>query len=161
MNFSPVYKCFKKYICMYIQGMKRSPKICCITNKGKRKNGAMNEWENDDFDIFWALYSVYKNLGQFFFYTYLLTCFKKNTSILLKVKYASHTNVHLTVVTHTFCHMHVENLLKGADFLKIHQGNPKAEGRIYKNFRGWKRFFHFHFFFLSCYCNLCCVYSLV
>ena len=29
----------------------------------------MNEWENDDFDIFLALYSVYKNLGQFFFYT--------------------------------------------------------------------------------------------
>ena len=31
--------------------------------KGKM---AISEWENDDSDIFQALYSVYKNLGQFF-----------------------------------------------------------------------------------------------
>ena len=28
---------------------------------------AKNEWENDDPNVPWALYSVYKNLGQFFF----------------------------------------------------------------------------------------------
>ena len=40
-----------------MQGTKRKPKIRCINNKGKT---AMNEWENDDSDILWALYSVYK-----------------------------------------------------------------------------------------------------
>ena len=42
--------------------------ISCITNKGKM---ARNEWENDDFDFLWALHSVYKKLGQFFFHTLL------------------------------------------------------------------------------------------
>ena len=30
---------------------------------------AINEWENDDFDILRALHSVCKKLGQFFFHT--------------------------------------------------------------------------------------------
>ena len=37
--------------------------ICCITNEGKT---ARNEWENDDSNFLWALYSVYKKKsGQF------------------------------------------------------------------------------------------------
>ena len=40
-----------------------------------------NEWENDDTDFFWALYSPYEKLGQFFFHTYLLTRLKKDTSV--------------------------------------------------------------------------------
>ena len=56
--------------------------ICSITNKG---NIAKNEWESDDSDILWALYSLYKKLGQFFFKTYSLPCLHKDTSILLKV----------------------------------------------------------------------------
>ena len=43
--------------------------ICCITNEGKT---AKNEWENDDSDFLRALYSVYKNLGQFFSHTFLV-----------------------------------------------------------------------------------------
>ena len=31
--------------------------ICCITNE---EETAWNEWENDDSDFLWALYSVYK-----------------------------------------------------------------------------------------------------
>ena len=42
--------------------------ISCITNKGKM---ARNELENDDSDFLWALDSVYKKLGQFFFHTLL------------------------------------------------------------------------------------------
>ena len=56
--------------------------ICCFINKGKT---AKNGWENDDSDILWASYSVYKKIGQFFFYTYLLTCLNKDISVLLKV----------------------------------------------------------------------------
>ena len=37
-------------------------------------------------DILRASYSVYKKLGQFFSYTYSLTCFNIDTSVLLKVK---------------------------------------------------------------------------
>ena len=54
----------------------------CITNEGKT---AKNEWENDGSDFLQALHSVCKKLGQFFFHTYLLTCLKKDTSVLLKV----------------------------------------------------------------------------
>ena len=57
-------------------------KINCIANEGKM---AKNEWENDDSDFFLALYSVYITFRQFFFHTYLLTCLKKDTSVLLKV----------------------------------------------------------------------------
>ena len=39
--------------------------IYCISNKGTAKI----EWENDDTDFFWAWYSVYNKLGQFFFHT--------------------------------------------------------------------------------------------
>ena len=39
--------------------------------------------KNYDSDFLRALYSVYKKLGQFF--PYLLTCLKKDTSVLLKV----------------------------------------------------------------------------
>ena len=35
--------------------------------------------------FFLALYSVYITFRQFFFHTYLLTCLKKDTSVLLKV----------------------------------------------------------------------------
>ena len=35
---------------------------------------AKNEWENDDSDFLWALYSLYKKIGQFFF-PYLLCNF--------------------------------------------------------------------------------------
>ena len=51
--------------------------ICCITNKGKGK-AAMNEWENDESEILWALYIqyIYKKLGQFFFHTYSITCLR-------------------------------------------------------------------------------------
>ena len=34
-----------------------------------------------DSDFLRALYSVYKKLGQFFFHSYLLTCFKKDKSV--------------------------------------------------------------------------------
>ena len=56
--------------------------IRCITNKGKT---AKNEWENDDCDFLRALYSVYIKLGDLFFNTSLLTCWKKDILILLKV----------------------------------------------------------------------------
>ena len=39
---------------------------CSITNEGKM---AKDEWEYDESDFLWALYSVYKKLGQFFFLT--------------------------------------------------------------------------------------------
>ena len=39
--------------------------INCITNEGKTDT---NEWENDDSDFLWDLYSVYKKLGQLFFH---------------------------------------------------------------------------------------------
>ena len=56
--------------------------ICCITNEGKTTK---NKWEHDDSNLLWALYSVYKKLGQFFFHTYWLTCLKNNTLVVLKV----------------------------------------------------------------------------
>ena len=40
--------------------------------------------ENDDYGFLQPLYSVYKKSGQFVFQTYLLTCLKKDTSVLLK-----------------------------------------------------------------------------
>ena len=43
------------------------------------------EWENDDFDVLRALYSVYKKLGQFVLHTYSLTCLNEDASVLLKV----------------------------------------------------------------------------
>ena len=56
--------------------------ICCITNKGKT---AKNEWENDTLALF-DLYTMYiKNLRQYFFCIYLLTCLNKDVSIVLKV----------------------------------------------------------------------------
>ena len=45
---------------------------------------AKNEWENVDSDFLQALYSICKKLGQLLFHTYLLTCLKKDTSVLLK-----------------------------------------------------------------------------
>ena len=61
--------------------------ICCITNKGKRKNGYKSIgkwwlWHSLSF-----IYAVYiKKLGQFFFHTYLLTSWKnKDTSVLFKL----------------------------------------------------------------------------
>ena len=42
-------------------------------------NGKMRLWYSS------ALYSTYKKLGQFLFYTYLLTCLNKDTLVLLKV----------------------------------------------------------------------------
>ena len=59
-----------------------SEEICCIPNKEKM---AKNEWKNDDSDFLQALYSVYEKLGQLFFHTDLLTCLKKDKSVLLKV----------------------------------------------------------------------------
>ena len=47
--------------------------IRCMTN-GVRTT--KNEWEND-YDFFWALYIVYKRLGQFFFHTLLINLFKQ------------------------------------------------------------------------------------
>ena len=55
--------------------------INCIKNEGQT---AKNEWKNDNSNFLWALYGVYKNLGNFFFHTYLLTCLRKDTSVLLK-----------------------------------------------------------------------------
>ena len=43
-------------------------KICYITDEEKT---VKNEWENDGSEVLWALYSVYKKLGQFFS---ILTC---------------------------------------------------------------------------------------
>ena len=43
-------------------------KVVALLTKEKEKI-AMNEWKNDDSDIFWALCSVYKKWGQFFFDT--------------------------------------------------------------------------------------------
>ena len=56
--------------------------ICCINNEGKMTK---NEWENDDSDFLQALCSECKKSGQLIFHTYLLTCLKKDTSVLLKV----------------------------------------------------------------------------
>ena len=56
--------------------------ICCIASKGTVKN----EWENDDSDFLRALYSPYEKLGQFFYNTYMSTCLKKDTSVLLKFR---------------------------------------------------------------------------
>ena len=55
--------------------------INCIKNEGQT---AKNEWKNDNSDFLWALYGAYKNFGKFFFHTYLLTCLRKDTSVLLK-----------------------------------------------------------------------------
>ena len=59
-------------------------KFVALLTKEKGKT-AMSEYENDDCDIFRALYGAYKKLGQFCFHTYSLTCLNKDTSILLKV----------------------------------------------------------------------------
>ena len=40
-------------------------KFVALLAKEKGKT-AMNEWENDDSDILWALYSVYKNKDNYF-----------------------------------------------------------------------------------------------
>ena len=69
--------------------------INCITNKGKMAN---NEWENDNSDFLWALCSVYKELWQFFCFSYLLTCVKKDAWVLLKVIYIS-TSQYITIKT--------------------------------------------------------------
>ena len=50
----------------------------------KEGKAAKNELENDDYGFLQPLYSVYKKSGQFVFQTYLLTCLKKDTSVLLK-----------------------------------------------------------------------------
>ena len=42
--------------------------IHCISNE--RKTGR-NEWENNDSNFLWALYSVYKNIRTIFFHTLL------------------------------------------------------------------------------------------
>ena len=52
--------------------------ICCFTNWGKT---AEDEWENDNLDFLWALYSVYQKLEQFSFHTYLLINLKKDASV--------------------------------------------------------------------------------
>ena len=56
--------------------------ICCITNK---EETAKNEWENDDSDFLWALYSVYKKIKTILFRYLLLTCLNKDISVLLEV----------------------------------------------------------------------------
>ena len=56
--------------------------IHCITNKGIT---AKNELENDGSDFLWAIYSIYKKLGQFCFCTDWFNCLKKDSSVLLKV----------------------------------------------------------------------------
>ena len=53
---------------------------CWITNRGTTTN---NQWNNDDSDTLWTLYSVYKKLGQSSFLPYLLTCL--NTLTYLKI----------------------------------------------------------------------------
>ena len=53
-----------------------------LLTKEKSKT-TTNKWGNAD--ILRAWYSVYKNLGQFFFHTYSLTCLNKNTTVLVKV----------------------------------------------------------------------------
>ena len=45
--------------------------ICSITNAGKM---ARNEWENDDSNFLWALYSVYKKRRTIFSHTLLAIC---------------------------------------------------------------------------------------
>ena len=55
--------------------------IHCIINEGKI---AKNEWENDDVD-FLTLQTVHMNTVYMNDYTYLLTCLKEDTSVLLKV----------------------------------------------------------------------------
>ena len=57
--------------------------ICCITNDGKT---AKNEWENDDSDFLWALYSVYKKIRAILFpYFTRYTPFCWKLSIFWKV----------------------------------------------------------------------------
>ena len=55
--------------------------ICWITNNGKT---AKSEYENDDSDFIWALYSVNKSRTIRFPY-YSLTCLNKDASVLLKI----------------------------------------------------------------------------
>ena len=62
-----------------------------------KKALAKNEWENDESDFLWALYSVCKKMRAILF-PYLLTCLDKDTSLMLKVicrigyKYESNGN---------------------------------------------------------------------
>ena len=55
--------------------------IHCIIHEGKI---AKNEWENDDAD-FLMLQTVHMNTVYKNDYTYLLTCLKEDTSVLLKI----------------------------------------------------------------------------
>ena len=94
---------------------------------------------------FLELYTVYRNIGQFIFHIYWLTCLNKNTSVVLvikamvltflknimymptipltklpileKEKYSLHTIACLTVFTRQICHMRFENLLKWPDLV--------------------------------------------
>ena len=60
---------------------KEIEEINCITEEEKT---AKNEWENNDFDFLWALYTKWKIRAILFPY-FLLICLKKDTSVLLKV----------------------------------------------------------------------------
>ena len=63
--------------------------ICCITNVGEI---AWNEWENDDSNFFWALFSAYKKNRAIFIHILLsihssvasYKCFKKLISDIWK-----------------------------------------------------------------------------
>ena len=48
----------------------------------KKKKWLLSECENGNFFVFYAMHV--KKLEQFFFHTWLLTCLKKDTSVLLK-----------------------------------------------------------------------------
>ena len=78
---------FKGYICSFFQNKpvqrmcKEIEEINCVTEEEKT---AKNERENNDFDFLWALYTKWKIRAILFPY-FLLTCLKKDTSVLLKV----------------------------------------------------------------------------
>ena len=62
--------------------VERINKFVALLTKKKgngKMNGKMRLWYSS------ALYSTYKKLGQFLFYTYLLNCLNKDTLVLLKV----------------------------------------------------------------------------
>ena len=56
----------------------KTEEIHCTTDEGKI---AKNEWEKDDSDF----YTVYIKIRIILFQYFLLTCFEKDTSVLLKV----------------------------------------------------------------------------
>ena len=71
---------------------------------------AKNEWGNHDSDFLRALNSVYDNIRTIYFLYLLVNLFKqryKNIGLSFFIKYYE------TVFTRVFCHMRVENLLKG------------------------------------------------